>query len=140
MKPRSFLRSVVLPLVFILTTLALFVLIVGCEPPQGSTLVSTSAQTLAPKPPCVKVLAFTATWCTPCRQAKPLLAQIKAAGVDVQIIDIDEQPKAARDNGVTSVPTFFVRIPSDIGGPGSYRWLHTQDISIVVSLVRARYK
>ncbi|MEN6367708.1 MAG: thioredoxin family protein [Thermoguttaceae bacterium] len=87
----------------------------------------------APKPeptPKAKVLAFTASWCGPCQRSKPFLAEIKASGVDVQIVDIDEQPDLAQQYGVTSVPTFFVHV----NGKSTLR---TQDISVVVSLTKS---
>jgi thiol-disulfide isomerase/thioredoxin len=125
MKSKNFLLSVVLPL---LALIALLVVIAGCEPPQGSAPAPRPVN-----PPCVKVLAFTASWCVPCQRAKPALVQIKASGVDVQIIDIDKQPELARQYGVSSVPAFFVYVC----GREAVR---TQDISVVVSLTRSKCK
>jgi len=76
-----------------------------------------------------KVLAFTASWCTPCQRAKPALIQIQAAGVDVEIIDIDARPELAKQYDVTSVPTFFVYVCGK-------KAVRTQDITVVVSLTR----
>ena len=64
---------------------------------------------VAPKPspkPALRMLVFTATWCGYCQQQKPLVAQIEATGVQVQRIDIDEQPEMARQFKVTAVPTY----------------------------------
>ena len=74
-----------------------------------------------------KVLAFTASWCAPCQRAKPALVQIRAAGVEVEIIDIDAHPDLARKHGVTSVPTFIVYVC----GKAPVR---TNDIRAVISL------
>jgi thiol-disulfide isomerase/thioredoxin len=76
-----------------------------------------------------RVLAFTASWCCPCQRAKPVLIQIQAAGVEVEIIDIDAQPELAKQYGVASVPTFFVYVCGK-------RAVRTQDINVVVSLAR----
>jgi len=76
-----------------------------------------------------KVLAFTASWCAPCQRAKPALVQIQAAGVDVEIIDIDTHPDLAKKYGVTEVPTFLVYVC----GKAPVR---TNDILVVVSLTR----
>jgi len=76
-----------------------------------------------------KVIAFTATWCDPCKAAKPYLVQVEAAGVEVQIVDIDENPDMARQYGVTSVPTFFVYVCGR-------KTVRTQDVAVVVALTR----
>ena len=118
MKAKTFVLSVLVPL---LTLIAALVLIVGC-----TTLPNKEQRQGCQHP---KVLAFTASWCGPCQRAKPALIQIQAAGVDVEIIDIDAQPELAKQYGVTSVPTFFVY---QCGKPA----VRTQDISVVVSLTR----
>jgi thiol-disulfide isomerase/thioredoxin len=82
--------------------LALVVLcvLVGCEQPQPPT---------PPNGPCQRpvLLVFTASWCGPCKEQKPLVAQIEAAGVDVRIYDVDENPAMARQYGVTAIPTYI---------------------------------
>ena len=122
MKAKTFLLSAVLPLSALIS---LLVLIAGC-----ATLPKQEQRQGCQRP---KVLAFTASWCVPCQRAKPALVQIKAAGVDVQIIDIDEQPELARQYGIASVPTFFVYVCGK-------KAVRTQDISVVVSLTRFRCK
>jgi thiol-disulfide isomerase/thioredoxin len=110
MNPKTFLLSVVL-----------LVLIAGCEmlPKQGH-------QGGCQRP---KVLAFTASWCAPCQREKPALIQIQAAGVDVEIIDIDAHSDLARKFGVTEVPTFIVYVCDK-------KPVRTNDILVVVSLTR----
>jgi len=58
----------------------------------------------------VRVVAFTASWCGPCKRAIPILIAVRTAnvGVDVQIIDIDKHPQLAEKYGVKSVPHFLV--------------------------------
>ncbi len=85
MKSKTFVLSVLLPLAALLV---LLVLIAGCVTPQ-----QRKQQGGCQRP---RVLAFTASWCAPCQRAKPTLIQIQAAGVDVQIIDIDEHHPPAR--------------------------------------------
>jgi len=78
---------------------ALVVLLAGCQ--AGAE----------PKPlPNIKIVAFTATWCGPCQTVKPLLIEIKALGVEVQVVDIDAQPVLAQRYGVTRVPTFLLLV------------------------------
>lgn len=99
--------------------LVLSPLLLGCENPQPKNRGCVRP----------KVVAFTATWCGPCNAAKPALVEIEAAGVEVQVVDIDANPELARKYGVTSVPTFFVYICGR-------KVVRTQDVSVVVSLTR----
>jgi len=98
--------------------LAALTLLAGCEAPQQ--------QRGCVRP---KVIAFTATWCGPCKAAKPYLVQVEAAGVEVQIVDIDQNLELARQYGVTSVPTFFVYVCGK-------KAVRTQDVTVVVALTR----
>jgi thioredoxin 1 len=80
---------------------ALAVFAVGCQQPGLQP----------PKPqPKIKVVAFTATWCGPCQRAKPLLVEIKALGIEVQVVDIDADLALAQQCGVTRVPTFLLLV------------------------------
>jgi thiol-disulfide isomerase/thioredoxin len=99
----------------VLTTL----LLLGCKNPQLH-------QDECTRP---KVVVFTASWCPVCQQAKPLLAQVKARGVEVQTVDVDINPELARKYGVTSVPMFFVYV---CGKP----IVRTQDVFVVIALTR----
>jgi thiol-disulfide isomerase/thioredoxin len=103
-----------------LTATVLLALVAGCELPQQQH------QGGCRRP---KVLAFTASWCAPCQRAKPALVQIQAAGVDVEIIDIDAHADLAKEYGVAKVPTFIVYVC----GKAPVR---TNDILVVVSLTR----
>jgi thioredoxin 1 len=56
-----------------------------------------------------KIVMFSASWCNPCKQAKPVFQQLKAnyPNVQFEIVDIDENRAMAQDFGVTGVPTFM---------------------------------
>jgi thioredoxin len=54
------------------------------------------------------LLEFTASWCPPCRMIEPVLRDIAAELADrlvVAQLDVDANPRAARDAGVLGMPT-----------------------------------
>lgn len=53
---------------------------------------------------------FWATWCPPCRQMRPLLAQLAAEREDLRIVsvDVDSHQEIAARYGVLSMPTFLL--------------------------------
>jgi thiol-disulfide isomerase/thioredoxin len=119
MKPKSIVLSVLVPLAALVA-----LLVAGCETPQQGQQGQCPNGCQRPK-----VLAFTASWCAPCQRAKPALVQVRAAGVDVQIIDIDEHPELARKYGIANVPTFIVYVCGK-------EPVRTNDVSVVISLTR----
>ena len=59
--------------------------------------------------PCYRLIAITATWCGPCRAAKPTVEEIEAKRLAQVIrIDIDEQQDLAQKYEITAVPTFVL--------------------------------
>lgn len=58
----------------------------------------------------VKVIRFTAPWCAPCRMLVPIIEQLKTeiSEVEWETIDVDENPEAAAEKGVRSVPTVMI--------------------------------
>lgn len=55
---------------------------------------------------------YTSKVCIPCQQMRPIADQLKAEGVDVTIVHLDDQPAidAAKAAGIESVPTFVVEV------------------------------
>ena len=51
---------------------------------------------------------FSAKWCGPCRNFKPVMEEIASEGYPVQFIDIDESHSLQEEYKVTSVPTIVI--------------------------------
>ena len=49
---------------------------------------------------------FNATWCGPCQQLKPILAELSSQREDIKIIsiDVDEYPELSKEYGIMSIP------------------------------------
>jgi len=80
----------------------------------------------------IHVTAFVSEWCGPCNRAKTILIAMRSVRVQVEFIDIDEQPELAKQNKITSVPTFFVTVNNKI--------TRTQSVSVVVSIIMGNIK
>jgi len=107
-------------LCFLLGFAVVLTMFVGCEPNHPAP---TPPEHQGCTPP--KVLAFCASWCSPCKQAQPTLRWLEKEGIEVVHIDIDQQPELARQYGITSVPTFFVYVCG-------HDTVRTQDVNVVV--------
>ena len=56
------------------------------------------------------ILYFTADWCSPCKQTKPIVEELNREQIMAKffIIDVDSEIEMAKDFEVRSVPTFVV--------------------------------
>lgn len=54
------------------------------------------------------LLVFTAVWCSPCRILKQSLRQIVRDDVEIQYLDVEEQPDIASAYSIRSVPTLIL--------------------------------
>lgn len=54
-----------------------------------------------------KILAFTASWCQPCKNFKPILEQISRE-IPVEFIDVDSNPHMTTTYGIRNVPTIVI--------------------------------
>ncbi len=48
---------------------------------------------------------FSAHWCSPCKQFKPVMQEIANEGYNVQFIDVDTESAVAQQYSIRSVPT-----------------------------------
>ena len=53
---------------------------------------------------------FSAKWCGPCRNFKPVMEEVASEGHSVQFIDIDESGELADEYRITSVPTVVIEV------------------------------
>ena len=53
---------------------------------------------------------FSAKWCGPCRNFKPVMEEVASEGHSVQFIDIDESGELADEYKISSVPTVVVEV------------------------------
>ena len=56
------------------------------------------------------ILYFTADWCNPCKQTKPIVEELNREQIMAKffIIDVDSEIEMAKDFEIRSVPTFVV--------------------------------
>ena len=54
------------------------------------------------------LLYFTGTWCHPCKMFRPIIEELKGEGLEISIIDIDENQQLARTYDIRSIPTIIV--------------------------------
>jgi thioredoxin 1 len=53
-----------------------------------------------------EVLFFNASWCGPCRQMKPIVAQMRGQGYHMRDLDVDKNRSLAKQYGIRAIPTF----------------------------------
>ena len=53
-----------------------------------------------------KILYFSASWCQPCKNFKPIMEQVSRE-LPVQFVDVDASPQLVAEYGVRSVPTLI---------------------------------
>ena len=55
-----------------------------------------------------KLEYYGAEWCGPCQMLKPIIKELKDSGLNIEIVDIDEDIDKATKNRVMSVPTVII--------------------------------
>jgi len=51
---------------------------------------------------------FSAIWCGPCKQFKPLMADLLDEGYSIDFIDVEEDKQATIEYNIESVPTTII--------------------------------
>lgn len=86
--------------------------------PDSAAMAAARIPEAAPGKP--KVIEFSATWCGPCKRQKPIYeAAIEKYGqiIDMESVDVDENPSLASKYHINSVPTFiFIDSKGKIAG------------------------
>jgi len=54
-----------------------------------------------------EILYFSATWCGPCKNFKPIMEQVSRE-LPVRFVDVDSNPQLVAEYGVRSVPTVIL--------------------------------
>jgi thioredoxin 1 len=58
----------------------------------------------------IKVLYFSASWCSPCKSFKPVVQSVLTdhPQINFNLIDIEEEPDLSQEHKIRSVPTIVV--------------------------------
>ena len=51
---------------------------------------------------------FSATWCGPCKQFKPIMQELLDEGYNIEFIDGDENKEVAIEYNIRSIPTTII--------------------------------
>jgi thioredoxin-like negative regulator of GroEL len=76
-----------------------------------------------------QILYFSATWCGPCKNFKPIMESVSNS-IPVQFIDIDQNPILAAQYNIKSIPTLvFLKDGQEINKrPGVLNELQVKEI------------
>lgn len=53
---------------------------------------------------------FSAAWCGPCKQFKPIMQELSDEGYDIEFIDGDENKEVAIEYNIRSIPTTVIEL------------------------------
>ena len=56
----------------------------------------------------VKIIYFSAEWCGPCKQFKPLMESLEKKGYPIYFQDVDQDPVLAESYQIRSVPSIKI--------------------------------
>jgi thioredoxin 1 len=85
------------------------------------------------------IVKFTATWCNPCKQIQPKVAEIaneQSGKIMFAEVDIEEMDELASDAGVASIPAFHAYVNGEL--IHSFVGANTQKLNDLVIMARAK--
>ena len=84
----------------------------------------------------LKVIKFSAMWCGPCQQLKPVFQEVKSRVADVsyQDVDVDAEPALASQYNVQAVPTIII----EKDGQEVQRLKGVMPVSAIVSAINSK--
>lgn len=56
----------------------------------------------------VRMEYYTATWCGPCKTIRPIVEELRAAGWNIEKIDVDQNQAKAQAANIMGVPSFLI--------------------------------
>ena len=83
----------------------------GCcssTPAPAAVIAATPSHSVAARPAIPRLVDLGRTFCIPCKKMAPILAGLKveyAGRLDVEFIDVGENPDATRKYGIRLIPT-----------------------------------
>jgi thioredoxin 1 len=55
----------------------------------------------------MKIIDFYADWCGPCKAMAPVIERLKAEGIPIEKVNVDENRDLASQYGIRSIPTLI---------------------------------
>lgn len=56
----------------------------------------------------IKILDFYGSWCTPCKQLQPILAEIaKEKNIEIVPMDVEKEPDRTNQYGIRGIPALI---------------------------------
>lgn len=74
----------------------------------GPRLVPVQTQRPIDRPTVLQAEIWSASWCPPCRDYRPIAEAVRRQGYDVRFVDYDQHRQVAAQIGITTLPTTVI--------------------------------